>query len=182
MGGWYIPITTDQPRGGGQAADPAERQRRAGHGDPGLQVPGTTNGDAAIRCVYLTNGASLFGFTLTNGATRSGDYSINKDGGGVWCESASVTLSNCVLTGNSSVFYGGGAFRGTLNNCTLTGNSAIFGGGAFDSTLNNCTLTGNSASYGGGVSYSTLNNCTLTGNSAGSGGGAYRTLMVLSAR
>ena len=131
----------------------------------GYQVPGTTNGVGAIRCVYLTNGASLSGFTLTNGVAESG--------GGVFCESATAVVSNCVIAGNSAG-QGGGAYRGTLNNCKLSGNSASGnGGGAYGGTLNNCTLTTNSASYGGGVVASTLKDCTLTGNSAFHlGGGA----------
>jgi hypothetical protein len=166
----------------------------------GYQVPGTTNGDGAIRCVYLASGASLSGFTLTNGATQTkGDYYLEQSGGGVWCESTNAlvshcvvagnsaagsgggasggTLNNCVLTGNSATSYlggGGGAYGSTLNHCTLAGNSGFYGGGAADSMLNNCVLSGNSASYsGGGASGGTLNNCTLTGNSAASyGGGA----------
>jgi hypothetical protein len=114
---------------------------------------------SAVGCVYLTNGATLFGFTLTNGLAGVGS--------GVYCESTSAVLSNCVLSGNSAFYgYGGGAVGGTLNHCTLTGNSD---GGAYGGTLNNCTLSGNS---GGGAYDCTLNNCTLTGNSADSGGGA----------
>jgi hypothetical protein len=133
----------------------------------GEQVPGTNSG---IRCVYVTNYASLSGFTVTNGAADSG--------GGVY-SAANAAVSNCVIVGNKAT-YGGGAYGGTLYNCTLTGNSANGGGGgAYESTLNNCTLTGNSAgSGGGGALYCTLNNCTLTGNSATwaygrGGGGAY---------
>ncbi len=145
----------------------------------GYQVFSTTNGDGAIRCVYLTNGVALVGFTLTNGATRSaGDSSREQSGGGVWCESASAVVFNCVLAGNSASCYGGGACQGTLNNCILSTNSATGGrgGGACFSTLNNCTLIGNLADeLGGGACYSTLSNCMLCGNSVyeGCGGGTY---------
>ncbi|MCX6924902.1 MAG: PKD domain-containing protein, partial [Verrucomicrobia bacterium] len=82
----------------------------------GCHVPGTTNGDGAIRCVYLADGASLTGFTLTNGATRavndswpSPEPSPESSGGGVWCERLSAVVSNSVLTGNSANDVGGGA-------------------------------------------------------------------------
>jgi hypothetical protein len=130
-------------------------------------------GPAAVRCVYLASGALLAGFTLTNGATQTtGDSFKNQSGGGVWCESQSALVTNCVLTRNGYIRRGGGAYSGTLNNCTLVGNSAIDGGGAQYSTLNNCTLTGNSAFQGGGAESCTLNNCTLTHNSANAGGAA----------
>jgi hypothetical protein len=143
----------------------------------GRQLPGTTNGDGAIRCVYLTNGAALTGFTLTNGATRAvsdDPTNLETSGGGLWCESFNdIVVSNCVLAGNSAYNSGGGTYLGTLNNCTLTGNSAGVGGGAWSSTLNNCTLSGNNAHSGGGAAYSSLNNCALKGNSAHFGGGVF---------
>jgi hypothetical protein len=136
-------------------------------------IDGSDIFDPAWQCVYLATKAVLVGFTLANGATEG-------NGGGVYCESTNAVLTNCVLTGNSATYSGGGAYGATLNNCTLTGNWARFGfgGGAESSILNNCTLTGNSAEEGGGADSCTLNNCTLTGNSAnghyavGLGGGA----------
>jgi len=162
----------------------------------GNQVAGTTNGDSAVRGVYLTNGASLFGFTVTNGATRAaGDGDQEQSGAGIWCASPGVLVSNCVVAGNVAVAGGGGLYSGTvlnsqfsanaanlggatyysgMTNCTLTGNAAnTSGGGAYAGNLAGCTLTGNSAgTSGGGVSLGTLMGCTLTANSSGNGGGA----------
>ena len=135
------------------------------------------------RCVYLTNGASLSGFTLTHGgASTSGDLIREQSGGAVWCESSGATVSNCIISSNLATrAYGGGAFGGTLINCVLTSNSASYGGGAASNTLLNCTLAGNfvsyqNLSYGGGADGCLLSNCLIVGNHFGSdsgyGGGA----------
>jgi len=139
----------------------------------GYQVPGEINGYAAIRCVYLSSGAVLNGFTLTNGATLYpvSNYDPQASGGGIFCQSNSAVVTNCTLNGNAAAQFSGGADGGTLYNCALSGNSALYGGGAHGGTLNYCTLTGNSAQYGGGAHVATLNNCTLTGNSAQVWGG-----------
>jgi len=133
------------------------------------------DGGGAIRCVYLAADTTLTGFTLTNG------FAIK--GGGLYCESNSAAVSDCVLTRNFVGGYGSpvgavaaGAYGGTLTKCTLTLNTARIsaGGGAAYATLNNCLLSTN---YGSGAYQCTLNDCILVGNSSGAnfadaGGGA----------
>jgi hypothetical protein len=147
----------------------------------GYQVPSITNGDGAIRCVYLTNGACLSGFTLSNGATRAVNeswFDRESSGGGAWCESGTAVISNCLVIGNSASQVGGGICQGMVNHCTLLRNSAAWGGGVCAATLKYCTLAGNSALISGGGAVDgylggcLLENCVLIGNTAERGGGA----------
>ncbi len=140
----------------------------------GYQVPVSANGDGAIRCAYLSRGAVLSGFTLTNGATRTGgDEALEQKGGAVWCASTAEVVTNCVLTRNAAYARGGGVCGGTLIHCKLSDNSAWYGGGVYASVLTGCVLTGNSSLVmGGGAYYSVLNNCTLAGNTPGVMGSA----------
>jgi len=152
---------------------------------PGFTIIHGADEFPGIRCAYLTNNVTLTGFTLTGGAAYVG--------GGVFCDSQTAVISNCMLTGNSAR-YGGGVMTGTLNNCILAGNFVDYGygGGASGCKLNNCTLISNLAyddvgAHGGGAYACVLNNCTLSGNRAGAyvsgfgfkgkgGGASYSTL------
>lgn len=137
---------------------------------------------AAMPGVYLTNGATLSGFMISNCAAASASGGIfSQNGGGVWCESSNAVVTNCWLIYNRAPQNGGGAFRGTLLNCVLTSNSAEFGGGAYSNVLVNCTLQGNMSTFsstggtgGGGAALSWLSNCVLVANTAinSVGGGA----------
>ena len=146
----------------------------------GNQVAGTTNGSGAVRCAYLAGGAFLSGFTLTNGGTENGgNVFIEQSGGGLWCDSTSDTVSNCVITGCSAAYNGGGAISGSFLNCSLVNNFAVFSGaGASGSAMTNCYICGNIAGYvTGGVEYGNLDNCTVISNHTSglnlSAGGAY---------
>jgi hypothetical protein len=146
----------------------------------GHQVPATTNGDDAVRCVYMTNDTVLIGFTLTHGATRATLSGADHVGGGVYCDSATNSmLSNCVIIANSASGFGGGIMNGKLDYCLIASNSAALGRGAFNSIMSHCVVIGNSAAPGsGGGAYgnhggtvfngffsTTLNNCTFANNS-----------------
>jgi hypothetical protein len=115
-----------------------------------------------FRCLYLAVGATLSGFTLTNGFADVG--------GGVWCALPSVVVSNCLIGGCLASFEGGGAYGGTLYNCTLISNqvgSATFSEVTWEyDVLFDIGRFFETYAYGGGAAGSTLNNCTLIGNSA----------------
>ncbi len=145
-----------------------------GRSDP---VTGS-NGNAAVRGVWLCHKGQLAGFTITNGHTLSaGEMETERSGGGVWCESPDSVVSNCILTGSTADYFGGGSYGGTLHGCTLAGNKALEGGGAEASALYYCTVSGNSsAGYGGGARLASLCGCTVIGNAvgpSGSGGAVY---------
>jgi hypothetical protein len=154
----------------------------------GYQVPGTTCGINAIRCVYMTGNSALIGFTLTGGATRnSGSNANDENGGGIWCAATnSVIISNCVIMANAAWNEAGGVYQGTLLNCTILNNFTVvssgygYGGGVANALIYNSMVISNTAwLYGGGVYNGTVFNSTIALNySAYEGGGAYEASLV----
>ncbi len=133
---------------------------------------------AGIRCVYLTDGAILDGFTISDGYALGGS-SDDGNGAGVYASGENALITNCIVLSNVAHGRGGGIYGGTVRNCQLRGNRVEYfngdGGGASGITMYDCTIADNwSNGNGGGVDNSTLYRCELTGNwSDDSGGGAY---------
>ena len=144
----------------------------------GSQDAATTNGDAAARCVWLGNGASLIGFTLADGATRATGDMLNEQGGGGALVMGMRLMSNCWIVGCSAREGGGGvevlSATGKLTHCRVAGNRAASGGGLFvgwsTAVLENCRIVSNYASWGGGgltvSDHADVRNCLVVGNRA----------------
>ena len=133
-----------------------------------IQGGGATNGTAAVRCAWLTNGASLIGFTLFAGATRTtGDMIALESGGGVWCASSNSLVSNCLVVSNNAFKFGGGIYQGTVRNSLISSNatsSSVINGASYQSVLVNCTIVSN-ATYGV-VNPVAMTNCIIYYNNS----------------
>jgi predicted outer membrane repeat protein len=141
----------------------------------------------ASRVFYISPGktVTISGLTIINGSAPA-DYCF---GGGIYNDHATLTVSNCTISGNAAVpGTGGGIYNnaGTLavNSTTLSGNSAWPGGGICNDAggtlrITDSTLSGNSDNgynFGGGIlniGILTITNSTFSGNSADAGGGIY---------
>ncbi|MEO8802661.1 MAG: choice-of-anchor Q domain-containing protein, partial [Rudaea sp.] len=133
----------------------------------------TIDAHAQSRVVYVDSAA-----LTASSLTITGGFANMVNGGGVYANYGTVTLSDTTLSGNSATYHGAGICVRrstlTLSGVTLTDNFAASGGGVYTdysvATLVNTTITGNHARYGGGIyAYGrsmTLENATVTGNYA----------------
>ena len=145
------------------------------------------------RVFYVSGGdemdpVELISLTITGGWAE-------ESGGAIYNVSSTLTLSNCIVTGNTVDQYGynfveggGGIFNihGTmmLANCTISGNIVggdhPYGGGGITNWEGNLIVTGSavvqnsSSNYGGGI-YNwgslTVIDSVIEGNTASNGGG-----------
>ena len=128
-----------------------------------IRGAGATNGATAVRCAWLTNGASLIGFTLTGGATRkAGDTTSLQSGGGVWC--ASTNSFHPQLFDRIEHRFSEWRWeftKGTINSSLVSSNGTILGigGATYQSVLNNCTIVSNST-YGAASPFA-MTNCII---------------------
>ncbi|MFA7256780.1 MAG: choice-of-anchor Q domain-containing protein, partial [Kiritimatiellales bacterium] len=136
------------------------------------------SGGPSTRCIYMTNGVQVIGFTIMGGETMKEGPEGNKftalSGGGVWSEPGGA-LVNCTIISNTALWYGGGLYGGNAFRCIFTGNTARrSGGGASGARLGSCLVQYNRAGrFGGGTLHCELRNCTVTHNRAEQmGGGA----------
>jgi len=155
---------------------------------------GTAPNTPSFRVFDVEAGlVAIAGMTIRNGSAFSGT-NLHDNLGGAILNRGMLTVSNCVITGNSapttdwgtnvtpsvSVGFGAGIFSDTgsqlaLFNSTVSDNQASGAGGAICTlyadrfVAEGCTLSGNFAAVqGGGLNFqgltATLQNCTISSN------------------
>ncbi len=145
------------------------------------------NADPGRACVIIAQGedAVLEGFTISGGSGMP--YLGSVAGGGIYIESSSPLIRNCIITGNSADF-GGGMHIATGNpvveQCVFSNNSSMSNGGGVRihddcfPTFTDCTFTGNhTGDFGGAIAYGNDSSgihqrCVYDGNTADIRGGA----------
>jgi len=126
-------------------------------------------GSDAIRCVCLTNGCTLQGFTLTGGSTDVSGGSTGEDyGGGAHVASGTATLIDCVISNNLAYTKGGGVSMATLHRSLVADNAVLdsggFGSGVRSGEVYDSVIVGNRAPSP--VAYTDLHNVTCVHDSS----------------
>lgn len=158
--------------------------------DP-LQFPFGGTDDAYH--VVVTNGRTsacvVDGFTISGGRADGGSVFVGLNqnrGGGMYNNSSSPTVTNCIFTANSANLWGGGMFNANnsspaVSNCVFSANVGS-GMANYQSSpaVSSCTFSNNTATNGGGggmyndVSTPSVSNCTFSANTTSTyGGGMY---------
>jgi hypothetical protein len=142
----------------------------------------TVSANNASRAFFIADDAiaAINRLRITNGNAS------NANGGGIFNDGDSLTLTNSTVSGNRASGSGGGIQSEgnslTLINSTVSGNTSDGSAGILNAggtmTITNSTVSGNEAVFNGGgifnsgaTSTMTLTNSTVTNNTAGQGGG-----------
>ena len=141
------------------------------------------NNSSRVFHIAPSNAVRISSLTISNGHALPLTQANPYNGGGIYNDSATLTLSNVSVSGNSAFLRGGGIYSHgfaslEIVGSILSGNSAYEGGGIDNDSaavrVVNSTLSGNHASIGGGAYNSgTLEaaNSTLSSNMAHEFGG-----------
>ena len=124
----------------------------------------------------------LDGFTISDGAADGAGF--NRYGGGMFNDSGSPTITNCIFLRNISIYLGGAMYNLSslgspmITDCKFSENSAEAGGGIMNSSgsspiLTRCIFTQNGAVLGGGAIFNSENCNTVVTDSTFSNNNAY---------